>query len=270
MIGPVVTVASICFDGFEDADFRTTFAEAPRLGVTDIEFNAWYPRNLTPAGLDSIVARCREAGLRPATLQISPFAPGPEPSDLARETARWMWLFEAARRLGVSIVKATGSPRGQRGGLDAVIALLREIAPIAEESGMTVAVENHAENVIESAADYRAIFDAVSSPAVGMCFDTGHFAASGIDLASIADEFRDRIVHVDLKDHSARAGSFVRFGEGDVDFDAVLSRIVGRGYTGHLVVELPLIDRATMLDDLRAGVALASRHAQRTTTPTAH
>ncbi|WP_434081299.1 hypothetical protein [Sanguibacter sp. Z1732] len=71
-----VSIATICFDGFGDEDFHRTFTHAKQVGVRQIEFNAWYARNLTPAGLDSIVSRCREHDLTPASLQISPFAPG--------------------------------------------------------------------------------------------------------------------------------------------------------------------------------------------------
>ena len=136
MARPHVSVATICFDGFGDKDFVPAFTYAPELGIHEIEFNAWYPRNLTPAGLESIRRRCDEAGLRPVTLHVSGF-------------------FEAADRLGVHVVKATGSHRGSRGGLDAIISLLRVIAPVAEERGMTIALENHAGNVLEHPEDYR-------------------------------------------------------------------------------------------------------------------
>jgi len=262
--GPRLSVATICFDGFGDENFEPTFAHAPALGVRDIELNAWYPRSLTPGGLASVLHRCAEHGLRPATLQVSPFAPGPDSADLTRETTRWMWLFEAAERLGVRIVKATGARRTERGGLAAVIDLLRQIAPVAAERGLTIAAENHFGNVLEHPADYEDLFAAVDSPALGMCLDTGHFAASGHDPAVVARQFANRLVHVDLKDCAAPgADRFVRFGEGVVDFDATLSTVVRAGYTGYLVIELPLIDRSTMAADLRAGADLASRYVPR-------
>lgn len=261
MARPHVSVATICFDGFGDKDFVPAFTYAPELGIHEIEFNAWYPRNLTPAGLESIRRRCDEAGLRPVTLHVSGFAPGPERADLSRETQRWMWLFEAADRLGVHVVKATGSDRGSRGGLDATISLLRVIAPVAEERGMTIALENHAGNVLEHPEDYRTVFAQVDSAAVGMCFDTGHFAASGHDLVAVAKEFAGRIVQVDLKDCKGPGpGAFVRFGEGSVNFDAVLREIMsGDCAVGHILVEFPLAERATMMADLRAGAAIAHR-----------
>ncbi|MGC0252520.1 sugar phosphate isomerase/epimerase family protein [Pseudactinotalea sp. Z1748] len=256
-----VSIATICFDGFGDEDFHRTFTHAKQVGVRQIEFNAWYARNLTPAGLDSVVSRCHAHDLTPASLQISPFAPGPDAPDLAREAARWMWLLEAAERLGVRVIKATGSRRGQRGGLERLIDLLALIGPIAEQRNLTISVENHFNNVIEHPQDYRDLFDAVQTPAVGMCLDTGHFLASGHDLVAIVEEFAGRIVQVDLKDCAAPgAATFVRFGAGAVDFDAVLSRILATGFDGYVVIELPLIEEDTMLADLRAGAEIAARY----------
>lgn len=258
--GPRTSIATICFDGFGDEDFARTFAYATQVGVSEIEVNAWYARNLTPAGLDSFTERCRAQSLRPATLQVSPFAPGPDAGDLARETARWLWLMQAAEQLGVGVIKATGSRRGQRGGLAQVIELLSLIGPIAQERNLTIAVENHFDNVVEHPQDYRDLFEAVHTPAVGMCLDTGHFLASEHDPVAIVDEFAERIVHVDLKDCAAPgAADFVRFGTGAVDFDAVLNRIVATGFNGYVVIELPLIQEDTMLEDLRAGVEIAAR-----------
>ncbi|GAB2608614.1 sugar phosphate isomerase/epimerase family protein [Pseudactinotalea suaedae] len=259
--GARLSVATICFDGFGDEDFVPTFELAPQLGVADLEINAWYGRNLTPSGLDGLAGRCRHAGLRPATLQVSPFAPGPDAADLTREVSRWLWLVEAAHRLDVGVIKATGSARDTRGGLSSLVDLLRTIAPVAEQHGLTLVLENHVGNVIEHPDDYREIFAAVPSSALKVCLDTGHFVASGHDPATVAAELGERVTHIDLKDCAGPGpGQFVRFGEGVVDFDAVLAQAITPGWSGFVVVELPLVDRATVIADLQAGVQIASRH----------
>lgn len=254
---PLATIATICFDGFGDEDFSSVFTHADRVGIGDIEFNAWYARNLTPVGLASIVERCRIHGLRPAALQVSPLAPGPTSADLARETARWLWLIEAADILGVKVIKSTGSSRGTRGGAGAVIDLMRHVAPVAQEHDITVALENHAENELEHPDDYREIFSQIKTPHVGMCLDTGHFVASGYSPKNIADEFFDRVVHVDLKDcPGAGPPSFVRFGEGAVDFSGFIFSIVEAGYGGHIVVESPRAGDVVDVPNLRTGADL--------------
>nr|WP_231747407.1 sugar phosphate isomerase/epimerase family protein [Auraticoccus cholistanensis] len=259
--GARLCVATICFDGFGDEDFAPTFELAPRLGVEDLEINAWYGRNLTPSGIEGLLRRCRAGNLRPASLQVSPFAPGPAAADLTREVCRWLWLLEVARRLDVGVIKATGSARDTCGGLPALIELLRVVAPVAAERGITVVLENHVGNVIEHPEDYHAVFTAVGRQGLGVCLDTGHFVASGHDPAAVAADLGDLVVHVDLKDCTGPGtGHFVRFGEGVVDFDAVLARTLTPGWSGWVVVELPLLDRARVISDLRAGVHIAARH----------
>lgn len=255
-------VATICFDGFGDEDFEPTFASLSDLGIMDVEFNCWYPRTLTPAGLDSIARRSAEVGATPVSLQILSPAPTADRMGASAEVARWMWLLEAADRIGARMIKTTGSKRDATGeDLGRRIDALRVVAPIAEDRGITISLENHFDNTFETPEDYDRIFEELPSPAIGMCLDTGHFAASGVDMLALVDRFAARIVHIDLKD-CARAGAadFVPFGDGIVDFDAVLSRAIDAGYSGHLVVEYPLADRDRMLDQLRVGADIAGRH----------
>jgi sugar phosphate isomerase/epimerase len=255
-------VATICFDGFGDEDFAPTFESVGELGITDIEFNCWYPRNLTPQGLDSIVRRSASAGLEPVCLQIISPAPSRSFGGAGAEVARWMWLLEAAERIGARVIKTTGSKRdGDGADLGQVIEVLRDVTPVAKDRGLTIAIENHFDNTFEKPEDYRRLFDEIDSPALGLCLDTGHFAASGVDMISLIDEFAERLVHIDLKD-CAREGeaSFVPFGEGIVDFDAVLSRAASAGYEGYLIVEYPRADESRTLEHLRVGADIARRH----------
>lgn len=260
----LTTVATIGFDGFGDEDFVPAFQHIPELGVMDIEFNCWYPRNLTPEGIESIRRRSAEIGARPAALHVGGFVSGTDFADVARETTRWMWVIEAARRLDVRVLKATGVRRGDRGGLDGLIEVLRTVAPVATDSGVRIALENHHRNVLEVPQDYERVFDAIDEESVGLCLDTGHFAASGVDMFGMIDQFADRLVHIDLKDcRGSGATNFVRYGEGDVDFDGLLAHAIANGFAGQVVIEFPRLDERTMIDDLRAGAAIAARHVSR-------
>jgi sugar phosphate isomerase/epimerase len=261
--GITIAVATICFDGFGDQDFQPTFDHAAELGVSDIEFNCWYPRNLTPSGLTSINDRCKTHGLRAAALQILSPAPAPRHPGSSAEVARWMGLFDAAERLGVRVIKTTGTTRDDGTDLSRIIEVLKVVAPIAADRGLTIALENHFSNTFEFAEDYRRVFRAIDTSSVGMCLDTGHFAASGVDIMEIIDEFSHRIVHVDLKD-CARSGEdrFVPFGEGIVDFDRSLDALVQRAYRGFVVIEYPRSDHAHMTEHLQAGLAIAQRHVE--------
>lgn len=257
--GPTPIVATICFDGFDDHDFVDTFAFAPELGIAGIEFNCWYPRTLTASTLRGLVSRSADAGLEPATLQVITPAPSLDFGGESGDVARWLWMLEAASILGVDTVKSTGPKRvDDPAVLERLISIFRHVAPAAKELGVRIAVENHFANVYEFAADYDRLFDDLPSE-IGMCLDTGHFAASGVDMHAIIDRFASRLLQIDLKD-CARPGAadFVPFGEGIVDFDGILDHAVDAGFDGYVVVEYPRPAGAELsLDVLRAGRRLA-------------
>lgn len=258
-----LAVATLGFDGFDDRFFEPAFELLPRTSFRDVEFNCWYARTLTPAGIASIVERSERAGVRPISIHVPAFTPGPTAADLARETARWCWLLHAATLLGVGMVKCTGAARGEAGGLPALQALLREIIPIAADRGILIALENHAENVLEFADDYDLLLNEFDDPAVGMCLDTGHFVASGVDPAAIARRYAGRIVHVDLKDCAGHGREFVPFGNGVVDFEGVLRALVETDYRGYFIVESPRggADAETALRNLERGAQIVREFA---------
>ncbi len=254
-----LAIATITCDGFGDENFEKAFEIIPKLPFKNVEFNCWYGRNLTPAGLRSIEERCQKHNLAPISVQGSYLG---EDGNIVKEVGHKLWCMEAARRLGCRRVKFTGARRGTQGGLDAVIATLRELAPAAEEMDMLVLVENHANNNIENIADYDQIFSAIPSPHVGMCMDNAHFDGANVDLLKVVERFHRRILHIDLKE-TERMGihKVVRFGEGVTNNAAVVERMLGHGYEGYLVVEMaPPLSPDTVEDDLRKAYELFHKY----------
>lgn len=233
-----LAIATICTDGFSNRQHEPALATIPTLGFEHVEFNLWYPGTITPSYLESIKTRSAAAGLTVASLQSNAFGHcGRE--GFAKDVAHKLWLIDACRRLGGRGVKFTGARRGQEGGIDAVIATCREIAPAAIEQGVIVTLENHAKNVLEQVEDYDRVFSAIDSPSVGMCLDTGHFEGVGVDVHEVIDRFGPRILQVDLKDCRERGAGHdtVPFGQGVTDFEAILSHLMEAGFSGDLVVE---------------------------------
>jgi sugar phosphate isomerase/epimerase len=245
-----LAIASIACDGFGDVNFEPTFALVPKLPFKNVEFNCWYGRNLTLQGIESIRERCKQTGLTPICVQGSSFG---APGNIVKDVAHKLWNMEAARKLGCSRVKFTGSRRGTEGGLEAVINVLKEIAPAAEEMGILVLVENHASNNLENIEDYDKLFSAISSPNVGMCMDNAHFDAANVDLLDVVERFHSRILHIDLKD-TERKGihKVVRYGEGVTNNVGVVEKMLSYGYSGYLLIEMaPPISPETLETDLR-------------------
>ncbi|TVR52464.1 MAG: sugar phosphate isomerase/epimerase [Spirochaetaceae bacterium] len=251
-----LSCASLSFDGFGDENYIKTFANVREAGYRHLEFNCWYPRTLTPAKTRDLVERCKTAGVSPGSIHVGGFG-GDNRDTITKDLCHKLRSIAVVRELGCNVVCATGARRGAEGGLDAIIEVLKELMPAAEAKNVLISLENHAGNNLENLDDYRRIFDAVDSPALGICMDTGHFEAASVSLDDLIDEFAPKINHIHLKENlKFGEKQFVRFGEGTTDNVAAVERMLESGYSGYLVIELspeigPNDDRPFTIDDLK-------------------
>jgi sugar phosphate isomerase/epimerase len=251
-----LSCATLSFDGFGDNDFRKTFEEASQAGYRHIEFNCWHPRTLTPAKMADLGERCRKTGLRPGSLHISSFG-GEGNVGMTKDLCHKLRAIDAARELGCRLVSATGVARGKEGGLDSILAVLRELMPVAEEKDVLVSLENHAGNNLENLDDYARILEEIPSSHLGITMDTGHFDAAGVSLDELIERFFDRINHIHLKENRGFGiKDFVRFGEGSTENERIVEKMISLGYSGYLVIEVsPEISkndsRPFTIEDLR-------------------
>jgi sugar phosphate isomerase/epimerase len=244
-----LAIATICCDGFGDENFEPSFEIIPRLPFKNVEFNCWYGRNLTPSGLRSIKERCQKHNLTPICIQGSSFG---APGNIIKDVTHKLWNMEAAKQLGCRRVKFTGAGRGTEGGIDAIINVLKELTPAAEEMGVLILIENHANNNLENIEDYDRIFSAIDSPNVGMCMDNAHFDGANVDLFQVIEKFHKKILHIDLKE-TERKGihKIVPYGNGVTDNTGVVEKMISLGYEGYLLIEMVLKeDKATIEREL--------------------
>ncbi|CAN5227313.1 hypothetical protein BH23BAC1_BH23BAC1_49880 [soil metagenome] len=259
--GVELAIATITMDGFGDKNFEPAFELLPQLPFKNVEFNCWYARNLTLEGLQSIKDRSSKINVTPVCVQGTSFGAS---GNIIKDVTHKIWNMEAARRLGCRRVKFTGSGRGSEGGLEAVIEVLKEITPVAEEWDMLILVENHANNNLENIEDYEKIFSDIKSPHVGMCMDNAHFDGANVDLMKVVDRFHERILHIDLKD-TERMGihKVVNYGKGVTKNDAVVEKMLDHGYKGYLLIEMaPPQNEATLKEDLTRAYNLFKKYEQ--------
>jgi inosose dehydratase len=131
--------------------------------------------------------------------------------------------------------------------------------------GVPAAFHPHTATYVESAEEVADLLEATDPAVVGIAFDTGHTVVGGGDPVELARAARDRITHLHLKDvdptilarvrsreltveEAWDAGLFCPFGEGAVDFAAVLAEL--DGFDGWAVVEQDRV--AVRLDDIDA------------------
>ena len=250
-----LAVATICTDGFSHRRHEPAFRLIPQLGVTNVEFNVWFPDTITPTYFRDLRERSARAGLKPVCVQGSGFG-GEGASGVMKDVGHKLALMYGARELGCRRVKCTGAARGTQGGLKAVIEVCKELAPAAKELDVLVLLENHARNVLETIEDYEEIFAAIDSPYIVMCCDVAHFWGSGIDPLTVIEKFHARIRHVDLKDNRTRGGGHdvVPYGEGITDFKALGEALVARNYQGYLLLEMAWREpREPIVENLKKG-----------------
>lgn len=248
--GVELAIATITMDGFGDEYFQHAFRVAPQVGIRNVEFNVWFPRTVTPEGIAHIEEGCHRHGLTPVCLQGTGFG-----GNVLKDVTHKLWLMEQIKRLGARRVKFTGARRGQEGGLENVIATLKELAPAAEDLDVLVLVENHANNNIETIDDYARIFEAVPSRHVGMCLDMGHFDGANVDNFEVLDRFHERVLHIDMKDTAAKGiHKVVQYGTGVTDLHGIVKKALGYGYAGYLLIEQapPLVQDTLVADLTRA------------------
>lgn len=150
-------------------------------------------------------------------------------------------IAAAARAGGGAAVCVTGSDpaRSKASQLDAMIANLRAMAPLAEDAGLTLLIEPVAPDwipglLVDSLPTGVAIVEAVGSPAVRLLADTGHLAMMGEDVADALAAHWDAISGIQIADVPGR----VEPGAGTLDWLAIFGAIADRGYAGLVEVEL--------------------------------
>lgn len=243
--------ASLCAEGFEDGDFTRTMRMLPAAGYAYVELNLWHAQRLLPSFVSRLHERLGAVELRTASVYGTSLGSPSRRPDL--DLGHKLWLMEVAAMLGAERVVVGGVPRGGDGSLEAAIDTLRLLAPHAEDRGMQVCLENHAGFTLETIEDYRRVCDAVPVPNVGICIDTGHFDAADVDMDALIDELGERVNHIHVKENHGRGSvDFRRFGEGATDNHRVIEKMIAKGYSGFITVEIsPPKDRPNEVADLQ-------------------
>jgi inosose dehydratase len=150
---------------------------------------------------------------------------------------------------------------------------IQRAAQRALDRGVPAAFHPHTATYIESAEEVARLLEATDPNVVKIAFDTGHTVVGGGDPVQLARLARDRITHLHLKDVDTdvlarvrtneltvelawEQGLFCPFGEGAVDFDAVLRELAP--FAGWAVVEQDRV--AVQPDDLETVRAVELRN----------
>jgi sugar phosphate isomerase/epimerase len=128
---------------------------------------------------------------------------------------------------------------------------------MAKKHGIVAAVHPHSHHtsLVLTPAEYDRLLAATAQAGIMFNPDTGHMFRGGHDVMATFDKYRDRIVHIHLKDVGAD-GSWQSMGHGVIDIPALLRWIEKVGYQGWIVAEeeseAVLQDAAQAIADDRA------------------
>ena len=130
---------------------------------------------------------------------------------------------------------------------------ISEIGKYLEDQGMPLAYHHHMGTVIETQQDTERLLENTSDQ-VKLILDTGHMLFAGGNSIEVANDFKERIIHVHCKDMRKKVlekslkedfsfrqafleGAFTVPGDGFIDYEPLLTFLKKNNYNGWLVVE---------------------------------
>jgi hexulose-6-phosphate isomerase len=117
---------------------------------------------------------------------------------------------------------------------------VKQILPAAQETGVTLCIENVWNKFLLSPLEMRDFIDSFDSEFVGAYFDVGNVLLTGYPDQWIRI-LGERVKRVHVKDFKRSVGTvegFVDLLEGDVDFAAVKESLADIGYDGYVTAEM--------------------------------
>jgi sugar phosphate isomerase/epimerase len=223
-----------------------SWAVAQALGFSAIDVGLHHGPALDRAAIlsdpEGQADRLRSAGITAANLYWM-FGEGPadravtDPAARALNEADFSRVCRFAARAAIPSVfvlpgvLAPGITKGEA--LAASAASLRDLHKIAHHHGVLLTVEPHVMGLLTHPDDALQLLSAV--PGMKLCLDYAHFVCLGHTQAAI-DAIAPHAGHVHLR--QARPGALqAKWGEGTIDFAAVLDRLKAAGYQGWCAVE---------------------------------
>jgi sugar phosphate isomerase/epimerase len=156
----------------------------------------------------------------------------------------------------------SGGKTGDEESTKQAIALIREIAAMAADAGVKLAVKPHVGQAIHDSATGLRLMNEVSSPVMGLNFDPSHLYRANENPEEVAPKWGSRILTSHFRDCPHREGNpglpeQQIPGRGVVNIPATLKALKAAGYAGPLNLE---VIGAAKYDLSRAmGIAAESR-----------
>ena len=210
------------------------------------------------ADIPAIAAELRDTGVRLNCLSAEPSARivDPDTHDAFLRSIHASATLAAELRCTHVVVLAGDELRGvsrsaQRA---AVVNALRRAAPIAQQFGVTLVLENlntrvdHVGYFLDRTTEALDIIDEVDHQSVRMLYDLYHSVVMDESPAEVLRGRMDRVAHIQIADVPGRHEP----GSGAIDWPREISWLVHNGYEGRIGLEyVPAIDTLSSVRYIR-------------------
>lgn len=129
---------------------------------------------------------------------------------------------------------------------------LNEAGRLCADYGISLTYHHHMGTVIQDEPEVLRLLESTNDETVFLCFDSGHLTFAGSDPLAVWQRCSERVRHVHLKDvrahklsaakmnsflKSVKDGVFTVPGDGSIDFNSLLKKILESHYAGWFIVE---------------------------------
>jgi sugar phosphate isomerase/epimerase len=244
-----LSCSTLCFELADHPDIRKVLETIKALGFGAVDlaaFEGW--QNVNPSSLaagDERWIRHFLKALDATELAVSSFNCGfsfqvddPDSSATDRIAQEFEALLDLASR--VRCPNLTVQPGRSITGyddeelFDVARTRLAELGRRAQARGLTLSVEGHQGSLLEDPVTAMRMMDALW-PVVGFTYDPSHWAMQRIPLPE-TEPLLAVTYHVHVRDAAPDAMQAV-MGQGDVDFDWLVSTLQARAYEGAIAIE---------------------------------
>jgi 3-oxoisoapionate decarboxylase len=170
-------------------------------------------------------------------------------------------MFGVCHALDSKVMRVVGSSLDYRNDppepqIRALTGIFKEVAAIAQDQGVRVAVENHFDFTVGEFVD---LLDRIDSDYFGMCYDTGNALRNGDDPVEGARILGNKVFATHTKDVAPLYGvspkewyffATVPVGQGIVNMPALVDVLLATGYQGLFAIELDYMDPRYVDEDL--------------------
>lgn len=216
-------------------------------GVTAVEIGIDFPEYFDHRDsfeLDSLMSRLSTSGIRVHSVH-APFGPQYDISSLddavhERGVDALIDSIELASVLEARNVIVHASdvlPKIANGRLERARGVLREMAGVAQESGIVLALENLPPGYLgHTPGEIVALLNGIDPESIGICFDTGHANLSG-RFIEFAESMLVRAVTTHIHDNNGSEDQHLFPGYGNINWQEFGSAYRRLGSTASLMLE---------------------------------